>query len=148
MSNKENPVMQMARKAIEAGEPLEVRTIRAMREESKKAVSVMTAIFWAGIVVFNVALWVPLPMIENRSVLYVVAALALVVAVIVPIIGLRKHKMILEMLKVNKEPLKKKTANEAGRIYIDKVKNRERPFINAEYELLYGSKWNSPSKDE
>lgn len=140
--------MQMARKAIEAGEPLEVRTIRAMREESKKAVSVMTAIFWAGIVVFNVALWVPLPMIENRSVLYVVAALALVVAVIVPIIGLRKHKMILEMLKVNKEPLKKKTANEAGRIYIDKVKNRERPFINAEYELLYGSKWNSPSKDE
>jgi hypothetical protein len=49
--------------------------------------------------------------------------------------------MILELLKVNKEPLKKKTASEAGRVYIDKVKNQDRPFVNVEYELLYGSKW-------
>lgn len=146
MSSKVNPVIQMVKEAIEAGEPVEVRKIREMREQSKQAVSIMTATFWVGIVIFNLALWVPLPIAVSKPVLYGVAAIALVVAVIVPILGLRKHKMILELLKVNKEPLKKKTANEAGRVYIDKVKKLDRPFINAEYELLYGSKWESSQK--
>lgn len=141
MSSKENPVIQLTRAAIEAGEPLEVRKIRELRETSKKAVSILTAVFWAGIIVFNVVLWVPLPVPVSQPILYAVAFVALVAAVIVPIVGLRKHKMTLELLKVNKEPLKKKTANETGRVYIDKVKKRDRPFINAEYELLYGSKW-------
>lgn len=141
MSQKVNPVMQMVKDAITAGEPVEVRKIRELRAQSKQAVSIMTAVFWVGIIIFNLALWVPLPIAVSKIVLYSVAAIALVVAVVVPIVGLRKHKMILELLKVNKEPLKKKTANEAGRVYIDKVKKLDRPFINAEYELLYGSKW-------
>lgn len=141
MSQKVNPVMQMVKDAITAGEPVEVRRIRELRAQSKQAVSIMTAVFWVGIIIFNLALWVPLPIAVSKIVLYSVAAIALVVAVVVPIVGLRKHKMILELLKVNKEPLKKKTANEAGRVYIDKVKKLDRPFINAEYELLYGSKW-------
>lgn len=140
MSRKSNPVIELTKAAIATGEPLEVRKIRELREQSKKAVTALTAAFWVGIVVFNVALWVPLPTTISRPTLYAVAAVALVVA-IVPIFGLRKHKMILELLKVNKENLKKKTASEAGRVYIDKVKKRDRPFINAEYELLYGSKW-------
>lgn len=141
MSRKINPVIQLVQEAIAAGEPVEVRKIRELRAQSKQAVSLMTATFWVGIVIFNLALWVPLPIAVSKTVLYAVAAIALVVAIIVPILGLRKHKMILELLKVNREPLKKKTANEAGRIYIDKVKKLDRPFINAEYELLSGSKW-------
>lgn len=141
MSRGDNPVIALTRAAIAAGEPLEVRKIRALRDASKKAVSMLTAIFWVGIIVFNLALWVPLPFPVSQPLLYAVAAVALVAAIIVPILGLRKHKLILELLKVSTEPLKKKTANEAGRIYIDKVKLRDRPFINAEYELLYGSKW-------
>lgn len=141
MSSKMNPVMQMVKEAIAAGEPVEVRKIRELRAQSKQAVSIMTGIFWIGIVIFNLALWVPLPIAVSKTVLYAVAAIALIVAIVVPIMGLRKHKMILELLKVNKEPLKKKMANEAGRVYIDKVKKLDRPFINAEYELLYGSKW-------
>jgi len=148
MSRKINPVIEMTRAAIAAGEPLEVRKIRQMRDASKKAVSLLTAVFWAGIIVFNVVLWVPLPVPISRPILYGIAFVALVVAIIVPILGLRKHKLILELLKVNKEPLKKKTANEAGRLYIDKVKHRDRPFINAEYELLYGSKWSEKSTHE
>lgn len=144
MSRKINPAIEMVKEAIAAGEPVEVRKIREMRAQSKQAVSLMTAAFWVGIIVFNLALWVPLPIAVSKPVLYAVAALALVMAIVVPILGLRKHKMILELLKVNKEPLKKKTANEAGRIYIDKVKKLDRPFINAEYELLYGSKWEWP----
>lgn len=148
MSRKINPVIEMTRAAIAAGEPLEVRKIRQMRDASKKAVSLLTAVFWAGIIVFNVVLWVPLPVPISRPILYGIAFVALVVAIIVPILGLRKHKLILELLKVNKEPLKKKTANETGRLYIDKVKHRDRPFINAEYELLYGSKWSEKSTHE
>ncbi len=140
MSKKLNPVIQITREAIEAGEPLEVRKIRELREQSKKAVSVLTAIFWVGLFVFNVALWIPLPIAVSKPVLHIVAFVALIVT-IAPIMSLRKHKMNLEHLKVNKENLKKKTANQIGRVYIDKVKNRDRPFINAEYELLYGSKW-------
>jgi len=141
MSSKINPVMKVVKDAIEAGEPVEVRKIREMREQSKKMVSILTAVFWGGIVIFNLVLWVPLPFAVDKVVLYPIAGIILLVAVVVPIVGLRKHKMILELLKVNKEPLKKKTANEAGRVYIDKVKKLDRPFINAEYELLYGSKW-------
>jgi hypothetical protein len=141
MSRKTNSILELTAAAIAAGEPLEVRQIRALRDQSKKAVSVLTAVFWVGIIIFNVALWVPLPFAVNQTLLYLVAAVALLVAVVVPIIGLRKHKLNLEYLKVNKENLKKKTVNEAGRVYMDKVKQRERPFINAEYELLSGSKW-------
>lgn len=141
MSSKVNPVIVLAKEAIEAGVPLEVRKIREMREQSKKIVSIMTGVFWAGIVVFNVALWVPLPIAVSKPVLYGVAFLVLLAAVIVPIINLRKHKMILELLKVNKEPLKKKSVDQKGRAYIAKVKQVDRPFINAEYELLYGSRW-------
>lgn len=140
MSNKVNPIIQLAQGAIAAGEPLEVRKIRELRTQSKRMVSIMTAVFWGCIIILNVALWVPLPIAVSQPVLYGIAAIALVAAA-VPIVLLRKHKMILELLKVNHEPLKKKTANEVGRVYIDKVKRLDRPFINAEYELLYGSKW-------
>jgi len=141
MNSKINPVIQLTKEAIEAGKPLEVRKIRELRATSQRAVTICKAVFWIGIVVFNLALWAPLPVAVAEPVLYVVAGLALAIAIIVPILGLRKHQMILELLKVNKEPLKKKTASEAGRVYIDKVKNLDRSFVNAEYELLYGSKW-------
>ena len=141
MNSKINPVIQLTKEAIEAGKPLEVRKIRELRATSQRAVTICKAVFWIGIVVFNLALWAPLPVAVAEPVLYVVAGLALAIAIIVPILGLRKHQMILELLKVNKEPLKKKSASEAGRVYIDKVKNLDRSFVNAEYELLYGSKW-------
>jgi hypothetical protein len=141
MSRKESTVIGLVKEAIDAGVPLEVRKIRELREQSKRNVSIMTGIFWAGIVIFNIALWVPLPIAVSKPVLYGVAFVILLVAVIVPIINMRKHKMILEYLKVNKEPLKKKSVDNKGRAYINKVKQVDRPFINAEYELLYGSKW-------
>jgi hypothetical protein len=42
---------------------------------------------------------------------------------------------------VNKDTLKRETVNETGRVYMDKVKSRDRPLINAEFELLNRSKW-------
>ena len=141
MSSKDNPVITLTKEAIDAGVPLEVRKIRELRKHSKKVVTIMTGVFWCGIIVFNIALWVPLPVAVSKPVLYGVAVVILLVAVIVPIVGLRKHKMILELLKVNNETLKKKSVNQKGRLYIDKVKQVDRPFINAEYKLLHGSKW-------
>lgn len=141
MSRKINPVEQIVNDAIQKGVPLTVQEIRALREESRKASTLFKSIFWVGIVIFNLALWVPLPFQVNQELLYLIAFVALVVAIAVPLPGLRKHQVSLDLLKVNKQALKKKTANEAGRVYIDKVKQQDRPFIQAEFVLLDGSKW-------
>jgi hypothetical protein len=141
MSRKVNPIHQLVQEAITNGKALSVKEIRALRTESQKASTLFKTVFWVGIIVFNLALWVPLPFAVNSTILYIVAFVALVIALAVPIPGLRKHQANLELLKVNKQPLKKKTASETGRVYIDQVKQQERPFINAEFELLEGSKW-------
>jgi hypothetical protein len=141
MSRKVNPVEQQVREAIKQGKPLTVREIKLLRAESQKASTLFKSLFWVGIVIFNLALWVPLPFEINQTLLYLIAFIALVASLAVPLPALRKHQVSLHLLKVNKQTLKKKTANEAGRIYIDKVKQLDRPFINAEFEFLDGSKW-------
>ena len=141
MSKKANPIHQVVAAAIKDGRALSVKEIRDLRAQSEKASTLLKSIFWVGLIIFNLALWVPLPFVINKTLLYVIACVALVIALAVPIPGLRKHQVNLELLKVNKQPLKKKTASEAGRVYIDQVKQLVRPFINAEFELLDGSKW-------
>ena len=148
MGDKTNPVQQIIKDAIDKGTALEAKDIRALRAESKKAATLFKSTFWIGIVIFNLALWVPLPLQVNKTILYVVAFVALVIALVVPIFGLRKHQVNLELLKVHKEPPKKKTASEAGRVYIDQVKKQNRPFVNAEFELLQGSKWAGNKKED
>jgi len=149
MSGRINPILQMTREAIEAGKPLEVRKIRQLRAESKQAATIFKAVFWVGIVLFNLVLWAPMPIALSKTVLYTVAFIVLVIALVVPILGLRKHQMNIELLKVNKQSLKRKTVNEAGRVYMEKVKWQDRPFINAEFELLDGSKWSdSPDRND
>ena len=146
MRRKINQIEQLVKDAINNGKPLTVKEIKVLREESKKASTIFKSVFWVGIVIFNLALWVPLPIQINQTLLYLVAFIALVVALAVPLPGIRKHQTNLELLKVNKQGLKKKTASEAGRVYIAQVKQQDRPFINAEFELLDGSKWTQ--KDE
>ena len=141
MSNKINPIHQIVQEAIDQGKALEAREIRALRAQSKKAVTLFKSTFWVGIAIFNLALWAPLPIQINKMLLYVIAFVALVIALVVPILGLRKHQVNLELLKVSKETPKKKTASEAGRTYIDEVKKQDRPFVNAEFECLEGGKW-------
>lgn len=141
MNEKVNPIHQIVNDAIAKGTALEAKDVRALRAKSKRAVTLFKSTFWIGIVIFNLALWVPLPIQINKAALYVIALIALVVALIVPILGLRKHQVNLESLKVTKEIPKKKTASEAGKAYIEQVKKQDRPFISAEYEILEGSKW-------
>ena len=141
MSKRSNPITAIAGEAIQAGKPLEVAKIKQLRAESKQAVTIFKSIFWVGIVIFNLLLFAPLPIVVAKTVLYTIAFIVLAITLVVPIIGLRKHQMNLELLKVNKDTLKKKTVNETGRVYLDKVKIQDRPLINAEFELLNGSKW-------
>ena len=147
MNRKINPVKQIVQEAVEKGSPLAASEIRALRAKSRQASAVFKGIFWVGIVIFNLALWVPLPIVVSKMLLYVIAFVSLVIALVVPIFGLRKHQVSLELLKVNKEVLKKKTASEAGRVYIEQVKKQDRPLINAEFELLSGSKWRDRAED-
>ncbi len=141
MRSKINPIEQLVKDAINNGKALTIKEIKTLRAESQKTSTIFKSIFWGGIIIFNLALWVPLPVQINQTLLYLIAFIALVVALAVPLPRIRKHQASLELLKVNKLGLKKKTASEAGRVYIDLVKQQDRPFINAEYEHLYGSKW-------
>jgi hypothetical protein len=141
MRSKINPIEQLVKDAVNKGKPLTVKEIKELREESKKASTIFKSIFWVGIVIFNLALWVPLPVQLDQTLLYLIAFIALIISLAVPLPGLRKHQVSLELLKVNKQSLKKKTASQKGRVYIDQVKQQDRPFINAEFELLDGSKW-------
>lgn len=141
MGKKDNPVYHVAKVAIESGQPLQVKTIKEMRVKSKQSVMIYKSVFWIGIVVFNIALWVPLPFYAPKMLLYVVAFVSLAVAIVLPIFGLRKHQLSLELLKVNRQNPKKKGVDVQGRVYLDKIKTQDRPLINAEFELLEGSKW-------
>ena len=147
MNSKTNQIYQLVKEAIGNGAALEAKDIRELRARSKKASSLFKSVFWVGIVIFNLALWLPLPVEINKTTLYVIAFLALVIAIVVPIFGLKKHQVNLELLKVTKHALKKKTASVAGKVYIDRVKKQDRPFIVAEFELLNGSKWAASTED-
>ena len=141
MSNKINPIQQLVKEAIENETALKAKDIRALRAESKKAATILKSVFWVGIIVFNLSLWAPLPIPLSKNILYLISFIALLAALIAPFMGLRKHHVSLDLLKVTKEVPKKKTASAAGRVYIDQVKKQERLFINAEFELLDMSKW-------
>lgn len=112
-----------------------------MRAESKKAILLLKSVFWIGLGIFNLLLWVPMPFAVDGRVLYSAAAVALLVAIVVPIRGLKKHQVRLELLKVSRQALKRKSVNEAGRSYLDQIKLQDRPLIVAEFEVLQGSKW-------
>ena len=145
MSRRSNTITAIVGEASQAGKPLEVAKIKQLRAVSRQAVTIFKSVFWVGIVIFNLLLWAPLPIVVPKTVLYAAAFIVLAVALVVPIVGLRKHQMNLELLKVNKETLKRKTVNETGRAYMDKVKSLDRPLINAEFELLQGSKHSNPA---
>lgn len=146
MTQKKNTILCLTEEAISASEPLSVQSIRKLREQSKNAIFIFKAIFWVGIVVFNLALWVPLPIEINNTILNLIAFLSLAVAIVVPIIGLKRHQMNLELLKVNRNTLKKKTLSAEAVAYWEKVKIKDRPLINAEFMLLDGTKWSNQSK--
>ena len=148
MGKKDNPVYLVTKAAIDSGQPLQVKTIKELRVKSKRSVMIYKSVFWIGIVIFNIALWVPLPFYVPKTLLYGVAFVSLAVAIVLPLFGLRKHQLSLELLKVNRQNPKKKTVDEQGRVYMDKIKSQDRPLINAEFELLNGSKWaTSDAKD-
>ncbi len=143
MSDRNNAIREHVRQAIDRGVALEGKDLRALRARSKSIVTRLKGVFWGGIAIVNLALWVPLPVAIDRIVLNGIALVALVVAIAVPFFGLKKHQVNLEMLKLTDRRPKKKTASDKGRIYIDQVKQQDRPFIVAEFDLLEGSKQTS-----
>jgi hypothetical protein len=144
MSDRRSQLHEQFQNAIDRGDALVANDIRAMRARSKKAIFICKSTFWIGIALFNLFLWVPLPIVVSRTLLLAAAFICLLAAVVVPLIGLKKHQLYLELLKVNRELPKKKTVSEAGRSYIDQVRQQDRPLVNIEYELLTGSKWSGP----
>jgi hypothetical protein len=148
MSDRRSQLHVEVQNAIDQGAALETKDILALRTGSKKAILLCKSIFWIGIALFNLFLWVPLPIVISRAILLTAAFICLLAAIVVPLVGLKKHQLRLELLKVNKDPLKKKILSEAGRAYLDQVRRQDRPLVNIEYELLEGSRWSGQSNAE
>lgn len=139
MKEKLDPVSLSVREAVGRGEALPASEIIALRVKHSRAIVLYKGAFWVGIAIFNVALWAPLPFEIARPILVAVAILSLLIAVVVPIFGLKKHQVCLEKLKLTEEKPKRKNLSEAGRAYADQVRQQDRPFTVAEYEVLLDS---------
>ena len=135
---KTNPIHVAVNNAISTGTALTAGDIRNLREKSAQSIKAYKACFWVAIIIFNLAIWVPLPI--SKVLLIVLAVLSLAIALIVPILGIRKHQKILELLEDSSSGPKKSGAGGARRDYIEQVRKEGRNFVKAEMEALEGSR--------
>jgi len=136
MAHKTNPIHQLVLAALERGEPLTLTEIKELRKKSRTTVVACKACFWIAIGVINLLIFAPSPGQINATLLYSLIAICLVLAFPVPILGIRTHNLRLDLLKISTDLPKKKLASEAGKLYIEKVREYDRSFITAEVEVL------------
>ena len=133
-----HPIHQTVAEAMDSGTPLTVKDLRELRNRSQKAITNFKGFFWVGVVVLNLVLWVPMPF--DKTLVVGAAAVIMVVAFVVPIIGLRKHNKALALLEASLVAPKPRNASEAGKAYIEQVRKEGRSFVVAEYEVIEGSR--------
>ncbi len=133
-----HPLHNTIAEAIDNGTSLTVKDLREMRAASRKAITGYKGFFWAGIAVLNAILWIPMPF--DKALLISLAVVLMAAAIIVPILGLRKHQKILALLEASTSAPKPKNASEAGKAYIERVRKEGRSFVIAEFEVLEGSR--------
>lgn len=135
---KTNPIHVAVNHAITTGKALTAGDIRNLREKSVQSIKAYKACFWVAIVIFNLAIWVPLPV--GKGLVIALAALSLAIALIVPVLGIRKHQQFLELLEDSSAGPRKSGLRDVGRIYIEEVRKEGRNFVKAEMEALDGSR--------
>lgn len=138
MVQANTPIHQLVYQSISTGTALSAGDIRSLREKNEKAIKLYKLAFWVAIAIFNVLIFVPLPL--STSVLIPLAVVALACAFIVPIYGIRKHQKRLNILEDTSPGPKKSRASEEGRAYIASVRQEGRAFVKAEVEALETSR--------
>ncbi len=138
MAQKTDPIKQLVMDALDGGYALSGEKIQQLREKSTREITTLKTVFWVALGLFNLMVWDPFNVPLSASLRWGVAFGALVVAIVFPIIGIRRHRARLFQLEDSTQGPKRRKANDAGRQYIDRVKKQGRYFIRAEFELLEG----------
>ncbi|NIQ95955.1 MAG: hypothetical protein GWO11_04300, partial [Desulfuromonadales bacterium] len=93
MATENTAIHQLVNESINNGTALSAQEIRDLKEKNNKAVKLYKLVFWIAIAIFNVFLWVPMPIAAGLKM--GVAGLSLACAFILPIYGIRKHNKYL-----------------------------------------------------
>jgi hypothetical protein len=140
-SKKINPIHQLVRDSIHNNTTLSVIDLRKLRSLSEQKVKTFKISFWVAIAIINLMIWVPLPFRIPGALLITIGVVCAGYAFSVPIVMIRKHQQSLELLKLVSQGPKRRSASDAGQKYIDRVKQEGRSFIQAEVDLLEGSRY-------
>jgi len=145
MKNQVANIHSLVREALTAGRALTIRQIRAERDRSRKAIRQGKVIFWVAIALLNLMVWVkiPIPLLLRVG----IGLLALMAALIAPIIWSKQHHLNLLLLEQAAEGPKRRKASPAAKKYIDQVREQDRPFIRAEVEILEADKYAEQDTD-
>lgn len=140
MEQKSNQIHRRVAAGIEKGSSLTIAEIRMLRNLSERKVKTFKVSFWIAIAILNLLVWVPFPLEIPLPVKVSIGVLCLGYALSFPIVMIRKHQQYLESLKLVSQGPKRRRADDASQHYIDLVRGEGRSFIQAEVDLLAGSK--------
>ena len=140
MEQKSNQIHRLVEAGIENGTSLTVAELRELRNLSERKVKTFKVSFWIAIAILNLLVWIPIPLEIPLPIKIGSGILCLAYALSFPIIMIRKHQQCLESLKPVSQGPKRRSADDAGQHYIDLVRAEGRSFIQAEIDLLAGSK--------
>lgn len=143
MAAQPSLIHQLIQTAIDNGTTPDVDELRRLRRQSEKQVKTFKTSFWVAIAIINIMIWVPFPFRIPLPLMVVVGLGCAGFAFSAPILVIRKHQRCLEALKIVGQGPKRRSASDTGQKYIDRVKQEGRSFIQAEVELLEGSRYDS-----
>jgi hypothetical protein len=143
MEQQLNPIHKFIEERIVIGSPPTVAELRGRRTQSEQKIKTFKISFWVAVAIINLMIWVPFPFKIPTLVMIIVGILCVGFAFSAPIIVIRKHAQCLESLKIVSQGPKRRSANVAGQKYIDLVKAEGRSFIQAEVDILAGSKYSA-----
>lgn len=138
MSKSVEPLRQLFRDAISGDYVISAERINQLRAKSEKEISNLKMVFWIAIGLLNLMIWDPFTLSIPTSMRIIGGVGSLVIALLFPLVGIRRHKQYLYQLEDSFLGPKRRNTDDAGRRYMDKVKQQGRVFVRVEYELLQG----------
>ena len=138
MAHKIHPVRQMVVDAIAGGYAVSDERIQQLRAKSERKISLLKGVFWVAIGLFNLMVWYPFSAPIPQALRWTVGLGSLLVAIVFPIIGIRRHRGYLLQLEECTQGPKRRKTDDSGRQYIDLVKKQGRFFVRAEFSVLEG----------
>ncbi len=138
MNRKTHPVKQLVLDAVAADCAVSAEQIQELRQKSEKGISLLKKVFWFAIGIFNLMVWYPFPTSISIRLRIAVGIASLLVAIVFPIVGIRRHRSYLVQLQDCTQAPKRRKTDDSGRKYMDRVKKQGRFFVQAEFSVLEG----------